>query len=294
MSQTLETRPATVLREADVDSIRTRVARGRVDDISSLSFGGATLGAVLELACAWVQWRAEGRFEAEALVEAWARRIPEIRDAYVALTAPKPQASVVADFGAPTSEFLAIREPEDFAGDGGLMFQDRFARALRENGFSREMALGLVAAFAEMADNIVQHSGKTRSSPAPGLVGFQVRRRWMCFAVADTGRGVLASLRTNERYRWMERDHDALTHAVQHAATSRDSALTGNGFAEVHRALADLAGKLRFRSGTACLLLDGQGGTRDSTVKRCEFLLGFQLSVTCALDGSAPPVAFAH
>ena len=275
-----------VLRETDVDSIRNRVADGRVRDLAALDVDGATLGAVFELACARVQWRAERRLEAEGLVGRWAARVPALQIAFDALTVANPGLPRVADFAAPMGEFLVILSRDDWEDTRALLFQSRFARTLQANGFSRTTALGLAGAFAEMADNIVQHSGENSQAPARGVVGYHVQHRWVSFAAADIGRGVLASLRSSERWRTLQNDEEALTHAIQHGASSRETALTGSGFAEVHRALADLSGKLRFRSGRGCLFLDGQGRGRFGTVKTCEFLVGFQLSVACSLDAN--------
>ena len=68
---------------------------------------------------------------------------------------------------------------------------------LKANGFPHKLAASLAGAVIEMTDNVWQHS-----EPAlPGLVAYQIRRRKFAFGVADTGIGVLASLRKNPKYK---------------------------------------------------------------------------------------------
>src|SRR6266853_3177550 len=61
------------------------------------------------------------------------------------------------------------------------------------NGFPIDLARGLTGAVVEMVDNIWMHSETTQ----PGLLAYQVRKRKFAFSVADTGIGVLASLKKN-------------------------------------------------------------------------------------------------
>jgi hypothetical protein len=112
---------------------------------------------------------------------------------------------------------------------------------------------------------------------------YSVGRRTMTFAVADLGRGVLASLRTNPAWAALTSSREALVRAIRDRASRRTSVPKGGGFDQVHRALADLNGVLRFRSGDAALILDGRGRDRQITASDSPAMAGFQISVTCAI-----------
>lgn len=278
-----------VLSETDVDSIRDRAVRGPIDLRGEPD--AVTLGAALELACCWVTWRTAPSEAGVALLERWSKKFPVLRDARAALDGAS--LSVVNTFGAPEFELLAVRNGSDLVGTDGRLFLDRFSRSLNSHGFSPKDSRALAGALGEMADNILQHSAPTGAPPARGVIGYNVGDRWMSFAVADLGQGVLASLVANPRWASLNDDREALSHAVMHRATSRTEASYGDGFYDLHRALADMAGRLRFRSGEGVLLLDGRGaGARVATQRRTAFLPGFQLVVVCGLDSppAHPPV----
>lgn len=274
-----------VLTETDVDSVRDRVLRGRIDLRGEPD--ALTLGAALELACCWVTWSgATVAAEGVGLMERWAGRFPVLQDAHSALEGTC--LPVDDTFGAPDFELLAVRDASDLVGTDGRLFLDRFRRGLGAHGFSTNDSQALAGALGEMADNILQHSAPTGTPPARGVIGYNVGPRWMSFAVADVGQGVRASLVTNPRWASLTDDREALSHAVMHRATSRTEATYGDGFYDLHRALADMAGRLRFRSGDCALLLDGTAaGARVVTQRRTAFLPGFQLVVVCGLD--SPP-----
>jgi hypothetical protein len=162
---------------------------------------------------------------------------------------------------------------------------ERFRRSLRDNGkFPAKLAAGLAGTFEEMVSNLLEHSGADEQHPAPGVVGYKVGLRRMTFAVADVGRGVLASLRTNPRWTALTNSLDALIAAICEQATSKHWLSHGDGFRQVHKTLADLSGTLRFRSGDGVLTLDGRGTARQRVKSRAAAAEGFQLAVSCALD----------
>ncbi len=53
------------------------------------------------------------------------------------------------------------------------LFEARFDAALRQSGFGKS-SKAFVGAFKEMADNIVQHSGRAAQQPAQGIIGYYV------------------------------------------------------------------------------------------------------------------------
>jgi anti-sigma regulatory factor (Ser/Thr protein kinase) len=154
-------------------------------------------------------------------------------------------------------------------------------KELIANGFPTNLARGLTGAVAEMVDNVWQHS----DTPAPGLVAYQIRRRKLAFSVADTGIGVLASLRKNPRYEWLNSSMDGIRHAIRPGVSRFNGG--GMGFASLLRPLADLWGNARLRSGEASLLIDSTRSDRKMDFTYLPSLPGLHVSVRCALD--APP-----
>jgi hypothetical protein len=154
---------------------------------------------------------------------------------------------------------------------------------LRANGFPARLARGLTGAVAEMADNVWLHS----ESGEPGLVAYQIRRRRFAFSVADVGIGVLASIRTNSRYRWLNSSMEAIQCVIQPGVSRNDGG--GMGFPSLLHALAELWGNARFRSGEASLLID-----RTHEDKKLDFLYlphlpGLHVSARCSLDAPRQP-----
>ncbi len=257
----------------DVDAIRKRVAEGATSGLQTSTVSDVTVGAALELACAARTWRSEDEKAGLRLLEDLAARLPLLRAAADALSGQETQ---LAD---------AVLRPLDrgLVVDSASEFFMRFQQALRGHGFANRLDYGIVEAFKEMADNVIQHSGSSVEEPAPAIVGYRVRPESMTFAVADVGRGVLASLRTNPRWTLLENAREALVAAVCKSATRRTGVTEGNGFSNLHRALADVFGHLRFRSGGASLSLDGRTSPRQAASKAAVEAQGFQLSVTCSL-----------
>jgi hypothetical protein len=165
-------------------------------------------------------------------------------------------------------------------------FQRRFEASLRACQFAGKLPKGIVGAFHEMADNSLRHSGPTIQRPAWGATGYFVMQGQMTFCIVDAGRGVLASLKTNSLNSALRTDKEALQAAVIGRVTSDARKEQGDGFEEVHRALSDENGRLRFRSGTSALGLDGRG--RDRAVVYTDGMkssAGLHVVVHCVLDG---------
>jgi hypothetical protein len=236
-----------------------------------------SLGACLEAAC----WATSGGAEVMALLSRWGQDVSSLRTALSALTTASPLPRP-GDHDAPADEMRRCpsrRELED--SDFGVewnYFLDRFRRSLVERlKLTSSTARALSAALAEMVDNVVDHAGL---GDAPtGVVAYEVDEGRFGFAIADIGRGILASLRENPLHAGVATDSQALLAAVTRGASRRTGA-AGTGFADLLRALADMEGRLVFRSGAARLILEGRSaGSRLATSFNSPELLGFQLSV---------------
>lgn len=227
-----------------------------------------SLGATFELACM-------AALDPQGSVHSLVSRFAQSEEAFASLT--KAQNRSVGLFDAPSVEIAAV----PVAIDSSSQFHQRFTRSLQKSGFARPLDAVLAKALAEMADNVLQHSGER--TPAAGIWGYHVEREWMTFAVADLGRGILASLGSNPRYAHLRRSSEALEQAVRCGASRRVDGMAGMGFSALQRNLASYGGQLRFRSGDAALSLGGESGGYRSTPSSSANLRGFQLVVTVDL-----------
>jgi hypothetical protein len=272
-----------VLNAANVDDCRRLLERGRGRELESVEPAGATLCGAFEFACA--RWQTQGQSEnvLGALAKRWSMRHPMLSRAWNALARRSFEA--VETHGAPTVEIQPAPTREELGELDWALFLQRFERALRvHGGFEKKLATGLSGALAEMAGNVVEHAVPQGRPPAPAIVGFHVEKDVVTYAVADLGRGVLASLRENPLWSHVRTPREALDAAVLQYATRRQNMRRGEGFRQVVRALADLQGHLRFRSGDAALIIDGRGQGREARQRRSPQMDGFQLAVRCSLQ----------
>lgn len=160
-----------------------------------------------------------------------------------------------------------------------LRFQTATARA----GFQKPFARQLAGALGELADNVLLHS----ESDSVALAGFRVAANSVEFVVADTGIGVLNSLRQNPAHAHLTGAGQALEAIVHHGA-SRFAADTGHGqgIKQFLRVLAGQNGHLRFRSSDHALTLRGDLAIGVGTLEvSCKAELpGLTVSVQCLLS----------
>ena len=260
---------------------------GRHGELDGRTIEHVSLAAACELACAIWSVRQSGDPTAVRLGDAWSTQCAPLGAVVRALAGdrlPKPN-SPSTMHGAPTVELCQIRERSDVVATHWHLFLMRFRRSLENAGFSTTHALALSKALGEMADNAAQHSGPDEDHPAAAIVGYHVAPGWMSYSVADTGQGVLRSLRSNPKWTGLSSSQDALDAAVQRGATRRIHEPCGHGFSQVHKSIAALNGYLRFRSDDGVLVLDGRSGTFEARFAASPTMNGFQVSVTCAPSG---------
>jgi hypothetical protein len=159
-------------------------------------------------------------------------------------------------------------------------FRKRFEGAAVAAGFQKRLAQGMTAAFGEMADNVIQHSEDVVS----GIAGYRWTREEFEYVVADSGIGVLASLRTCPDYSDIADDGRALSTALTPGESRHGKGSGhGTGFKQVFTSLMNHFGKLRFRSGDFSASLDGQSpGLETAQLAQCPpYYQGFLVSVLC-------------
>lgn len=241
-----------------------------------IAYDGCELGAVLDLACAHHFWErtAAGSLGVE-LVRRWASSDPQLAQAIAALNGAHADVGL---FDAPAVEFgpLGTRDALDEQAHG---FFDRFRRSLTQNGFAH-LSRGIAKAMYDMADNAIQHSGADELHPERGAMGYSVELGAATFAVVDVGRGVLESLRTNPQWSSLVSSREALDAAVANAASRRIGQGKGHGFSDVHKALADISGRLRFASGNAIMKYEGEPAYRVITWQPRSHFDGFQVTIS--------------
>lgn len=88
-------------------------------------------------------------------------------------------------------------------------------KAMQAAGLPAGLAGQLVGATKELHSNVYEHSERSRS----GIVAFAVHEEMAEFIVADSGIGVLASLRTNPAHADLQHDGEALHLALQPGIT---------------------------------------------------------------------------
>ena len=151
-------------------------------------------------------------------------------------------------------------------------------RAAVAAGFADRVAAQLSAAVEELASNIYEHS----QAPDTGVVAYRGTPGLFEFVVADSGVGALATLRTNPNLKDLATDREALPMVLQDGCSRFLDPVRGNGFKDLFRGLANHEGSLRFRSGEAAVLIDGQSPSPlRPKVKPKANLKGFMASVSC-------------
>lgn len=161
--------------------------------------------------------------------------------------------------------------------------RNRFLIAARSaaetSGLPVAVAQSLAAALREMESNIHEHSG----AAATGILAFQARPSVFEFVAADSGYGVLATLREDEEFADLT-DHGLAMHAALQENVSRYGRASGhgNGFRDLFLGLAHLNADLRFRSGDHALLISGaQPELKAARLAQKAPLKGFLAAVRC-------------
>ena len=168
-------------------------------------------------------------------------------------------------------------------GDRYEQWLHRFQNAAADAGFQRPFSRQLAGALGELADNVFLHSQST----SVAVVGYWIRENSVEFVVADSGIGVLDSIRKNPMHAHLKDAGQALGAIVSHGATRFPAgAGHGQGIKQFLRALAGYQGHVRFRSGDHALTLSGDLTARLGTLRVSgkAQLPGLTISVQCLLS----------
>ncbi len=180
------------------------------------------------------------------------------------------------------AEFFYLRTEADYQSHAYGLYETRWARASERIGLRAKQSL-MQLAMTAMSENGLLHSCATDGV----LVGYRVLPHAALFTVADLGRGVLGSLRSNSKYAHLVHHRDALRLALRDGVTCLDTP-GGNGFRQLFKALASQFGTIRFRTGNVCLTMDGQhfdANLGDEAFP--ESVVGFQVTMCCRTTADA-------
>lgn len=165
---------------------------------------------------------------------------------------------------------------------------------LRTMSLERDVIAGLEWSINEITDNVLNHAQSDRG----GLVQvstFKERGR-VAFAVGDSGRGILGSLR--EGYPLLRTDAQAIGEAVKAGVTRNPDAGQGNGLAGTLRIATMSGGTFEIGSGLAYLTVQGADSRRydrkapqriDGTIVYAEIGLDANFHLADALGFSGKP-----
>lgn len=266
-----------------VERFRRAVAQGWNPRVNASGIDSIKLDAAVDLAC-WFATANDGvREAAAAWVERQLQRSAVLRAALAALDPTAPSGGVGGNWiVCPTLGPEADIERGEF--------QMRFRMELgRVAGFSDELARATAAALGELLDNVAEHSGSSRSAPARGVVAHQMVPGYAKYVVADLGRGILRSLRTNPRHAGLATEVEALRAVVYEGATSRIGVARGNGVRQVLNSIVELRGMVRIRSVEACVDVTGDTTATRPTFARTAEQPGTFVAVTLARSSCEPP-----
>ena len=126
--------------------------------------------------------------------------------------------------------------------------------AAEKAGLPVRLAQILAAALRELESNIHEHSER----PESGLLAFQASAAGFELVAADSGRGVLETLREAKEFEDLT-DHGRALHLSLQDNVSRHGhdPNHGNGFKDLFLGLAELNANVRFRSGDHALTISG-------------------------------------
>jgi hypothetical protein len=166
---------------------------------------------------------------------------------------------------------------------GGDNYREAFMfsmqKAMLSNGFPRAFANGLVGALGEMESNIHEHSQAVDS----GIIGNRVSENAVEYAVADSGIGILNSLKAGA-FPSLTDAGEALKIALTDGRSRYGVGKgRGYGFRELFKALSSRNCNLRFRSDDQLLTIRGESPVLSlARLQQRAHVRGFSVSVVCA------------
>jgi len=143
---------------------------------------------------------------------------------------------------------------------GWTAFVKRAEVTARGIGIAGHVAAAIAGAILELADNVMQHS----EAPTTGIAAFSRLNGHFEYVVADSGIGMLRSLRRAPEFESLRDDLEALPLAITSGVSRRGRGSGfGYGYRQIFAPLRAASGSIRLRSGRAVLHVSGFMATPD-------------------------------
>lgn len=268
---------------AKVERFRRAAADGWSARIDAFAVEEIKLDAAVDLACWITTVGASLRAAAAPWIERQVRRSTVVRAALAALE----EGAVTRRDGTSWCLRPTFAAHEDVA--LGEFQRDYRMELERVGAFEKVLARATAQSLGELLDNVAEHSGPTKDAPAKGVVGFQIVRGHTRFVVADLGRGMLRSLRTNPAHTHLSTELEALHAIVYEGASSRIGVARGNGVRQVLNSIVELQGMVRIRSVDGCVAVTGNATEIRPQTFRTPAQVGAFVSVTLSRSSCEPP-----
>jgi hypothetical protein len=252
--------------------------------LSSVSFPGISIGALVELCCASHVWHQTNNHLGTDVFERVADALPVVKASYRLLVRAlrDPESSRFAANDAAFS-VTAIAQKRAFLDRSWSDYQQAFAAAVKSAGFQPGFALALSAAFGEIVENVPDHSADSRTEMAAALVAYYVCPGELHFAVGDLGRGVLASLHENPQWAKLRQSRDAILATLQQGATRKVEHSHGAGFTVALKSFVDRSGMLSVSTGDATAHVGRDSEGRRVISRFAPWLQGTCVAGSCLL-----------
>lgn len=273
-----------ILDSANAEAISQLTADQGWESIGAVSFEGASLAGIVELArTAYssgksAQGAALRKFDPSGKPHALLHQCFEYWSG--AFDCARDRDHI---FSAPEIELWCVRSWDCINDDSFPLYLQRFERSLRSSGFGDRFPKALSQAFTEMIENVIRHSS-TNGTPFPGVAGFHVRPKAASFVVADLGQGVLRGLRGNPRWRYLADEQTALVAAARDGASRMVNESAGFGFKRVFKSFLEREGYVSLRSGDGVANMRGNSDQKSVETCSCAYVPGLRVSVTMSLE----------
>lgn len=258
----------------NIDNLVNALRRGKAVETSVEDL---TLGAAIELAA----WLFEGPSKTDKPHENF-RANRFFSEAWRLLHGGQPN-KPWRPLDATDEAFFPIRDLDSLNGEEWGFVLQRLKGALLRHGFPEGFHKGIASAFADMADNVIQHSVFGTDTALNGMVAYQVRSKEVAFTVADVGIGALRSLSSNPEYAQLQNSRQALDLICRNRASRRTNQSVGQGYNDLFIALASYNGVVRVRSGEGFFSMEGEIGRIEPQSGSLHQTPGLQLSVKCRI-----------
>lgn len=270
--------PTVDLNTETAEEIRQVAESGDFASLRQITVERVTLGAAVELAC--LRADSPSNSQISHLLDNWAESLPVLSVAFrTILTAAVPPR--IDSYTARPFEFFPVTKV-NWENNDHHLFEGRFDKGLKSCGFGG-VSKAFVGAFKEMADNVVQHSGRINQKHWRSVIGYHVSDGCMAYAVGDVGIGVLSSLRQNPDWANLQNSEDALFAIITKGASRRYMGGEGGGFKQLLKSLVDANGLITLRSGDGYMTIQPDSGRRITKSRSAVPFVGLQLSVTCGI-----------